>query len=261
VFNRWLSQRRRKDDLDGLALLPLYLSMRAAIRAKVGAARAARLKPDMRPKAEAEARAMFAAACGFLHPAPPRLVAIGGLSGSGKTTIARAVAPDIGPAPGAVIVRSDVIRKALFNVPETSRLPDTASTREAGARVYAEIDTWAQQTLAAGHAAILDAVHARADERATAKAVATRAGVAFAGIWLQAAPRALEERVTGRGLDASDATAAVVRKQLAYETGPIDWAIVDTGGDRNAAVTSVKRALGIDAVPGSDTAGTTVKEE
>ena len=58
-----------------------------------------------------------------ITPPPPSLVAVGGLSGTGKTRLARMLAPHIGPMPGAVIVRSDVERKALFGVGETDKLP------------------------------------------------------------------------------------------------------------------------------------------
>lgn len=246
VFNRWLTERRDPDDLDGLALLPLFLSMRAAIRAKVAAPRAAHLTGDARREAEEEARAMFEAARAFLDPPPARFVAIGGLSGSGKTTVAYAVAPHIGPAPGAVVVRSDIMRKVLFDTPETERLPDEAYAPAVGARVYAEIEAWAARALAAGHGAILDAVHSKPAERDAARAVATAAGVAFDGLWLQANPETMMRRVTDRTGDASDATAEIVKRQLAYETGPIDWTIVDAGGGREDAIARARQALAID---------------
>ena len=252
VLNRWLVHRRQPDDLDGLALLPLFLSMRAAIRAKVAAPRAAHLEGAKRDAAEAEARAMFSAARAFLDPAPARLVAIGGLSGTGKTTIATGIAAGIGPAPGAVVVRSDVIRKVLFDVSETTRLPEQAYTREAAVRVYTEIEAWAARALAAGHATILDAVHSKPAERDAARAVAEAAGVPFDGIWLEAKPERLIARVTARTGDASDATADVVRKQLAYETGPIDWTVVDTGNGPSEAIDRTCRALGIESSISSD---------
>lgn len=247
VLNRWLIAHRSADDLSGLALLPLFLSMRAAIRAKVAAARAPHLDGDKRQAAEREARGMFAAARAFLDPAPVRLVAIGGLSGTGKTTVAMALAPDIGPAPGAVVLRSDVIRKALFGVAETERLPDKAYTPQASERVYAEMEAAAARVLAAGHGAVLDAVHSRPKERDAAGAIARTAGVPFTGIWLQASEQILVERVEARRGDASDATAEVVRKQFAYQTGNIDWTVVDTGGSREDTVARARSALDINA--------------
>ena len=76
---------------EALALLPLFLSRRAAIRAYVDSAVTAVSGADNAP-----ARAYQQAALAFLQPAPPRLVAVGGLSGSGKTTLALKLAPGIG---------------------------------------------------------------------------------------------------------------------------------------------------------------------
>ena len=58
----------------------------------------------------------------LLRPRAPCLIAIGGLSGSGKSTLARRLAPFVGAAPGALIVRSDVIRKTLLGVSPLTRL-------------------------------------------------------------------------------------------------------------------------------------------
>src|SRR5262249_19782176 len=122
VLNRYLTQTQRPEDLDALAALPLYLSMRAAIRAKVTAARLAQAGADERPGIAGSARNYFHWALRFLQPKPPRLVAVGGLSGTGKSAVTRALAPRIGAAPGAVVLRSDVERKALFGKAEDEPL-------------------------------------------------------------------------------------------------------------------------------------------
>src|SRR5690606_3567987 len=105
VLNRYLSETRRLEDLDALAALPLFLSSRAAIRAKVTAARAK--IGDKRAEAEQSARDYFKLAQELLAPPRPQLVAVGGLSGTGKSWLARALAPHLPPAPGAVVLRSD----------------------------------------------------------------------------------------------------------------------------------------------------------
>ncbi|MEJ8571153.1 AAA family ATPase [Microbaculum marinum] len=243
VLNRWLVSRRDRNDIPGLALLPLFLSMRAAIRAKVGAARATHLGGDAREAAVGEARGKFAAARAFLAPRAPRLVAVGGLSGTGKTTVAMALAADIGAAPGAIVVRSDVVRKVMFGARETERLPPDAYTPEAGLEVYAEMETQAAAILATGHSAILDGVHARPEERNAARGVATACAVPFTGIWLRAPEDELVARVDARSGDASDANASVVRRQLGYDTGRIDWIEVDAGGDRDRVVARVRAAM------------------
>ena len=121
VLNRYLSETRRAEDLDALAALPLFLSLRAAIRAKVAAER--RAQGAERAVIAQSARAYFALAGRLLAPPPPRLLAVGGLSGTGKSLLARALAAEILPEPGAVVLRSDVERKALFGLAETDRLP------------------------------------------------------------------------------------------------------------------------------------------
>ena len=137
VLNRYLNETRRAEDLDALAALPLFLSLRAAIRAKVAAER--RTQTGERAATEQSARDYFALAGKLLAPPPPVLVAVGGLSGSGKSLLARALAADIAPAPGAVVLRSDVERKALFGIAETGRLPETAYSRDVTAQVYAAL--------------------------------------------------------------------------------------------------------------------------
>src|SRR5690606_38807847 len=186
VLNRYLGETRRLSDLDALAALPLFLSMRAAIRAKVSAARARNFDAGSGERAEAErsARAYFRLARAFLAPPPPRLVAIGGLSGTGKSVLARNLAPDLKPEPGAVVLRSDVERKALFGVAETARLPERAYAPEVTRRVYATLAEKARRVLAAGHSAIADAVFAKAEERALIAGAA--AGAAFDGLFLVA---------------------------------------------------------------------------
>lgn len=227
VLNRYLQQR---DEVAALALLPLFLSARAAVRAKVAASLEAELgDEDAKAKRRREAAGYFARAEAYLTPAAPRLVAVGGLSGTGKTTLARALAPDLGAAPGALHLRSDVLRKQRAGVPELERLPPEAYTAEAGEAVYARLNRQAAAGLAAGQAVIADAVFAQPGERAAIAAIARQAGVGFCGLWLEADPAVMAARVTERRGDASDATAAVVGRQLTYDTGALDWNRLDAG--------------------------------
>src|SRR5690606_16109961 len=120
--------------IDGLSLLPLFLSCRAAVRAKISLANAA-LESDggRRADLEEQAREYLRMAHAFLQPPPAAVVAIGGVSGTGKSTLARSLAPSIGAAPGAVVLRSDVIRKRLCGVPESARLGPEGYTAEVSA--------------------------------------------------------------------------------------------------------------------------------
>ncbi|WP_348770667.1 AAA family ATPase [Azospirillum sp. TSO35-2] len=230
VLNRYLEET---GDYGGLAALPLFLSARAAVRAKVIAA-ALRLAATAggQPAATAmtgEARCYLDEALAALAQAPARLVAVGGLSGTGKTRLAEGLAPGLGPAPGAVVLRSDVLRKRLCGVGDTDRLPPEGYAPAMTGRVYAELGRRAAAVLAAGQAVVIDAVSARPAERAAFESVAAAAGVRFDGLWLDAPLATRVDRVANRRNDASDATADVVQRQECYDLGTVDWTRLDSG--------------------------------
>ncbi len=241
VLNRYLSETRRAEDLDALAALPLFLSLRAAIRAKVTAARPT--QGADRAAVMQSARAYFALAGKLLAPPPPRLLAVGGLSGTGKSLLARALAVQILPEPGAVVLRSDAERKALFSIAETDRLPEPAYARDVTARVYAALADKARRVIAAGHSAIVDAVFAQAGERA-AIAQAARPSE-FRGLFLTADLATRLARVGGRTGDASDADAAVARQQEQYDLGAMQWTRVDASGSPDETLRRTKAAIGL----------------
>lgn len=237
VFNRYLD--RSACDEDGIVLLPLFMSMRAAIRAHVAAARA-QLADDA--DGPAEARAYLDLALRLIEPRPARLVAVGGMSGTGKSTLARAIGGLLGQAPGARILRSDVLRKRLASVPIETALPTDAYTAEASAAVYAELGLVAGDAISAGWTVVADAVFGSPEERIAIAQVARASGVRFEGIWLFLPEADRIRRIAGRGPDASDATAAVARLQSEAIHGPADgWialaAIDDRGDLRRAAMT------------------------
>ena len=241
VLNRYVAERRRLDDLDALAMLPLFLSVRAAIRAKVTVARAKH--SEDRAAAERSAADYFALAQKLIAPPPPRLLAVGGLSGTGKSLLARALAPELAPLPGAVVLRSDVERKALFGLAETEGLPPEAYARGVSARVYAAIEEKARRVLAAGNSAIADAVFADSAERA---AIRQAAGPAhFHGLFLGAPLAVRVARAGSRAHDASDADAAVARAQEQYDLGTLDWATVDASGTPDETLARARKALAL----------------
>ena len=127
---------------DGVAALPLMLSVRAGVRTHVTA-----------HGGEVEtARAYLEAAIAHLSPPAPVLAAVGGFSGTGKSTYARAVAPGLGPAPGAVVLRTDEVRKRLAGAGHVDRLSRDIYTPEFYDRVYDTALDNARALLKAGHA-------------------------------------------------------------------------------------------------------------
>jgi len=231
-------------DLDGLSPLPLFLACRAGVRAQVGAA-ASHAQPDPARRAAlmAEARETLALGLSFLSPPPARMIAVGGLSGTGKSTVARALAPDLGRSPGAVVLRSDEIRKRHAGVAPTVRLGPEAYTPEASSRVYAAMLEAARLAAAAGQVVILDAVFAKPEERAAAAQAARDAGVAFTGLWLEAPPERLKTRIASRSGDASDATVEVLARQLTFDLGPIDWSRIEVSGPVADSVAAARRLI------------------
>jgi aminoglycoside phosphotransferase family enzyme/predicted kinase len=220
VLNRYAA---RTGDAALLRGLPLWLSLRAFIRAHVAARRGEEGAP------------LLAAARAYLDPPPPRLIAIGGLQGTGKSRLARQLAPGIGAAPGALVLRSDEIRKRRAGVAPEARLPDDAYAPAESAAVFAELAALARTAIAAGHAAIADAVFLRAEERSAIAA----AGTPFTGLWLEAPLDVLRTRVAARRGDASDATPAVLEAAAARDPGPLSWHRLDASGDAEPAARKV----------------------
>lgn len=231
ILNYYVAHSHDTANIAGLQALPLFLACRAGIRAMVALTRFDQANSDTaRTLAGKEAADYFASALQFLEPQRPQLICIGGLSGTGKTSVAGELAPEIGSAPGALHLRSDVERKMMFGAAETDHLGPSAYTAKVNATVYGHLMHKAKLALLAGHSVIIDAVFARADERDHAETIAEATGVAFHGIWLEASEQAMVKRVTARTGDASDADADVVHKQLAVATGTIGWHRINADG-------------------------------
>jgi hypothetical protein len=217
VMNRVLAL---SGDTGMLAALPFWMAQRALVRAKLEPARGRDGEPYL------------AAAERFLREVPPRLVAIGGVQGTGKTWLSRAVAPRL----DALHLRSDEIRKRRAGVPPETRLPPSAYAAAESAAVHAEMFSAARAALAAGRSVVLDAMFLDPAMRAAARDAAGTAP--FTGIWLEAPLGVLRARIEGRAADASDATVDVMERTAAVDPGPIDWHRLDAAYDsRRAAFT------------------------
>jgi aminoglycoside phosphotransferase family enzyme/predicted kinase len=246
VANRYLA---RTGDYAGLAALPLYLTVRAVIRAHVAAATAAaHHDAALSDRDRREAQIYLDLARRLSEPANPVLVAVGGLSGSGKTTLAHALAPGIGAAPGAVVIRSDVLRKRLFGVDLFDRLPEESYTREASRRVYDALQSLAGTVLAAGCSVIADGVFRTEKERTAIRRVAEAAGAPFAGLWLEVAAGTQDARLASRRNDVSDATVDVGRAQRRKPVSVTDWPSLDADADRPALREAALRTLERDGI-------------
>jgi predicted kinase len=162
------------------------------------------------------------------------VIALGGFSGSGKSTVARALAPLLSPAPGAVILRSDVMRKNLLGVDDLTRLGPEGYTSAVSQQVYDALSAATAAVAQGGFCAIADATFTQSEQRAALARRATDTGVPFVGVWLEAGRDTLIKRVTARHGDPSDADAKVVDRQLKGEIGPLDWTRVDA--DRPASL-------------------------
>ncbi|MEI9852318.1 MAG: AAA family ATPase [Sphingomonas sp.] len=178
----------------GWSLLPLFLSLRT---------QEARLALDL------------------LDPKPARLVAIGGLSGTGKSTLARLLGARLARAPGARILRSDVFRKRIAGVPPETPLPPASYTRRSDERTFQALFESAEDHLSCGGSVIIDAVFMSRSERDVAEFLAARMRVPFTGIWLEAPERDRIARVAARTRDASDAGVEVVREQSRRSVGDL----------------------------------------
>ena len=241
ALNRYLW---RTGDWSGMPAFRLFLSCRAAVRAKTSA-----LSIDTQPDdagrrdATSRARRYVALATRLLLAETPRLVAVGGLSGTGKSTLAAALAPGLGTAPGAVVLRSDVLRKRLFDQPFEAPLDQTAYKPAVTRKVYGQANALAEALLAAGWPVVADAVYASEDERDAIEAIATKKGTSFVGLWLEAPLPALRTRVDQRQGDASDADAAVVARQARHDVGVVAWHRIDAGGSPAETLARAKAAL------------------
>ena len=235
VLNRYVA---RTGDADLLRGLPVFLSMRAIIRAHVESARG---NP-------ASSQTYLATALAYLRPAEPgciapMIIAIGGLQGTGKSTLARALAPGLGPAPGALIVRSDEIRKRLHGAAPEARLDAAAYSEAASTQVFAELAHQAETAGRAGHAVIADATFIDPRHRAALRDAANAAGVRFVGLWLEAPLDVLAARIAARVHDASDATLAVLHAAASSPDARAgDWTSIPAI-DQDVALAAARKAV------------------
>jgi aminoglycoside phosphotransferase family enzyme/predicted kinase len=227
LFNTYL-QGSWAENAGALQLLPLFLSIRAAIRANVLFTKC-RLSPGNAHDAR-DASDYFNLAIEHLTPVRPSLVAIGGKSGTGKSVLAREAASLMSPLPGAVLLRSDVIRKELFGVDPLVVLSEAAYSQAVTECVYRELLDRARLIIGQGFSVIVDAAFLRESERNELSAEALKMKADFRPLFLNADLATRLARIGSRKRDASDATREVATGQEDYDLGRLNWPIVDASG-------------------------------
>jgi uncharacterized protein len=244
VMNRYLDEC---DETDGLSLVPFFMAVRAAVRAHVTATQAIGARPETAEALRTEARDYVDLAFSLLLPADPILLAIGGFSGTGKSTVASQVAIHLGQPPGARTLNSDRIRKGMYGVSAEQQLPVSAYKPDVSKRVYEKLRQDSAEVLATGTAVIADAVFDLLDERLAIQKLAEGAKRPFYGIWLDAPEGTLLSRIAGRQGGPSDADAAVLAAQIERGCGTVTWQRIDARGNpadiRNAVLASLNSVV------------------
>jgi uncharacterized protein len=235
IFNGYLRDMgwiHRSEHLTALRLLPLYLSLRAGIRCHVAANRALQqTTSEAKANFETQARRHFENAQNYLSPDPAQLIAVGGFSGSGKSTLCRAIAPQIGSAPGALILRTDEIRRQLIGWDRYNKMPETAYTPDMSEKVYQTLWQAAEIAIGAGQSVILDAVFDRIVDQQAITQKAENLGIPCKCFWLNVSEENMVQRINDRTTDASDATEEILRTQLARANlANSQWISIDGNG-------------------------------
>lgn len=182
LFNRYFDMT---GDTDGLAALPLMLSVRAGTRAySLAGAVQRQADPAGAQRRAAAARSHMALASSLLVDVPGRLVAIGGLSGSVKSSATYGLAATFGPAPGARILRDETARRRLLDLPAGTRLSAASYDAKTTEKVQACLTAEAAQAVQAGFTTIVDAGFGDPADRQAIAAAAAEASVPFVGLWL-----------------------------------------------------------------------------
>lgn len=240
------------DDFDAFGVLDFFVSYRAAVRAKVAALAAADsgIDPAQRAGAAVSARRHLALAARALAPRPPgRLVVMSGLVGSGKSSIAEALAD----ATGGVVVASDRVRKALAGIAPEARGDAALYGEAAKDRVYQALLARAEPVLASGRVAILDATHALERHRRDAFAWAARRAAPVALVEARCDRETALARLARRsaaGTDPSDAGPELLAwSEAHYEpprppAGVSSFAVETSRRDWRARVRAIARGLG-----------------
>ena len=174
----------------------------------------------------------------------PFLVFCGGLSGSGKSRVAREIAWQF-PCPfSAIVIRDDIVRKQLTGVAFDVELDETYYTNEMEKKVYKEMRRQAKQALNAGYPVIMDALFYDPKERHLAEDLAKRMGLRSVGFWMEAPLKIRAKRVQERLNNPSDIkTKEALQKQEKQDLGDISWHYIRTDGEKDETIRKVMKVV------------------
>jgi aminoglycoside phosphotransferase family enzyme/predicted kinase len=196
---------RESGDHGGSELLSLYVSYRAAVRGKVEGLKALEreIEEEARKEALDRAKSRWLLALSELESPreKPCLILIGGLPGTGKSTLARSLAEQAGFA----WIRSDVVRKQLAGLDPLTRGHDEIYTTTWSDRTYAECLRRAIAELSQGHRVIVDAVFGNAQKRRMFRDAAAQLGLPVMFFVCTADLPTVRNRLQKRQGDPSDA--------------------------------------------------------
>jgi uncharacterized protein len=200
------------------------------------------LAPARRERVLALARHCFALA--DFHAREPHVVMVGGLIGTGKSTLAAALAASMGWPQ----LNSDRVRKELHGVAPTDRLPPEAYTDESALRVY---DRLADAVTSARSGLVLDAQFPAGSLRTRVLAAARRRGANVLLLWLDGPDELLRARLANREADptrVSDAGAGLLQAARARLEPPtaaegVEILHLDAGLSADRALAPARRAL------------------
>ena len=214
-LNRYLE---RSGDYEGAVLLDLYFVYRCLVRAKVAAIRSREREAEQERQADIDdAHDYCAMARRQATKAPPVLIVMYGLSGSGKTWLSERLMAAL----PAIRVRSDIERKRLAGLDETavsgSGIATGLYSAAASARTYERLFTLARELLSARHHVIVDAAFLQKAQREAARRVAGDLGVESLLVCAEAPEDTLRARIGKRAAsrdEASEADLSVLEHQL-----------------------------------------------
>ncbi|HEY0709075.1 MAG TPA: AAA family ATPase [Polyangia bacterium] len=217
---------RATGDFETYALIDFYACYRALVRAKIACllaqdpgSSAARVSAK---RAEATRLLGLAYADALGGPEPQALIAIGGLVGTGKSTLAEAIARQL----GFPVISSDVARKQLAGLRPTDRGDARLYQPAQHQRTYDEIFRRADLVLAAGRSVVLDATFRTPADRERARTLAAAHGARFLFVETTCALPAVRERLRVRAsaVSESDADEAVLDQTAASFVPPTELA-------------------------------------